>query len=349
MATISLCLIVKNEEQNLDQCLSSVQGIPDEIIIVDTGSTDRTKEIAAKWTQHIYDFEWIDDFSAARNESFKYATKDYILWLDADDIVTPENKIKLEQLKEALTEEVDAVSMNYEIPQDDSRRFISNTTRLRLVKRNTGFSWKGIVHEDITTEAPYHFMKSDITVTHTKVGDAQGGRALSRRNLDIYERHLAQGYVFTVPDMLNYARECHSHKLYKQAIHYYELCKDHPEIPLENRVFILHKLATCYVYNNQPEKELELTLEALSMDVPYPAFSCRMGEHFLKSGNLEAAIFWYRSAYSSPPGERYSWSPIDHVYHTWLPHQQLSLCYEALGDTAQAKHHQQWAEFYRKE
>lgn len=276
MATISLCLIVKNEEQNLDHCLSSIEGIPDEIIIVDTGSTDRTKEIAAKWTQHIYDFEWIDDFSAARNESFKYATKDYILWLDADDILTPEDKVKLEHLKNTLTEEVDAVSMNYEIPQDNSRKFISNTTRLRLLKRTKGFIWKGIVHEDITTEDSYHLIKSDITVTHTKTGSAPDATP-SRRNLDIYERHLARGYSFNVSDMLNYARECHSHKQFKQAIHYYELCKDHPEIPLENRVFILHKLATCYVYNNQPEKELELTLEALSMDVPYPAFSCRMG------------------------------------------------------------------------
>ncbi|WP_339249858.1 glycosyltransferase [Paenibacillus sp. FSL P2-0136] len=347
MATISLCLIVKNEEQNLDHCLSSVEGIPDEIIIVDTGSTDHTKEIAAKWTQHIYDFKWIDDFSAARNESFKYATQDYILWLDADDILTTENKIKLEQLKETLTEEVDAVSMNYEIPQDKSRNFISNTTRLRLLKRTKGFIWKGIVHEDITIEHSYHLIKSDITVTHTKTGNAPDTTP-SRRNLDIYERHLARGYSFNVSDMLNYARECHSHKQYKQAIHYYEQCKDHPEIPLENRVFILHKLATCYVYNNQPEKELELTLEALTTDVPYPAFSCRMGEHFLKLGNLEAAIFWYHSAYSFPPGERYAWSAIDNVYHTWLPHQQLSLCYQALGDMVQAKHHQQWAEFYRK-
>jgi hypothetical protein len=157
--------------------------------------------------------------------------------------LAPEEKIKLEHLKNTLSDEVDAVSMNYEIPQDDSRRFISNTTRLRLIKRTAGFIWKGIVHEDITTEEP---------------------------------------------------------------------------------------------------------LEALAMDVPYPAFSCRMGEHFLKSGNLEAAIFWYRSAYSSPPGERYTWSAIDNVYHTWLPHQQLSLCYQALGDMTQAKHHQQWAEFFRK-
>ena len=67
MATVSLCMIVKNEEKVLGRCLDSAKEIADEIIIVDTGSTDRTKEIAAEYTEKIYDFKWNDDFSAARN------------------------------------------------------------------------------------------------------------------------------------------------------------------------------------------------------------------------------------------------------------------------------------------
>ena len=69
MATISLCMIVKNEEGTLARCLASAAGAVDEIVVVDTGSTDRTKEIAARFTDRIYDFQWIDDFSAARNAS----------------------------------------------------------------------------------------------------------------------------------------------------------------------------------------------------------------------------------------------------------------------------------------
>ena len=86
MVTISLCMIVKNEEDVIGRCLDSVSDLVDEINIVDTGSTDRTKEIVAKYTDRIFDFEWIDDFSAARNFSFQQATRQYILWLDADDI-----------------------------------------------------------------------------------------------------------------------------------------------------------------------------------------------------------------------------------------------------------------------
>ena len=347
MATISLCLIVKNEEHTLEQCLTSVRGIPDEIIIVDTGSTDRTKEIAAKWTSHVYDFEWIDDFAAARNASFQYATQDYILWLDADDILAPEELAKLQQLKSALTDEIDAVTMNYVIPQDESVGVYSHTVRLRIVKRNMNFRWMGMVHEDLSYDAPYRFIKSDITVTHTKKKKS-ADQAPSRRNLEIYERHLANGRPFSLSDMFHYARECQTHKQYEQAIRYYELCKDHPEVSLENKVFILHKLATCYVLNDKPEKELELTLESIAKDVPYPAFSCRMGEHFLKMGHVEAAIFWYQTAYLHPSPERYSWSVVDSAYHTWLPHQQLALCYEAVGDSKQASHHRNWADFYRK-
>ena len=83
MITISLCMIVKNEERILKRCLDSVRDLVDEIIIVDTGSTDATKWIAAGYTDKIYDFTWNDDFSAARNFAFSKATKEYIYSADA--------------------------------------------------------------------------------------------------------------------------------------------------------------------------------------------------------------------------------------------------------------------------
>ncbi|MFP9130818.1 glycosyltransferase [Niallia sp. BSM11] len=88
---VSLCMIVKNEENVLDRCLSSVAHLVDEVIIVDTGSTDKTKEIASKYTSQLFDFEWINDFSAARNYAAKQATGDWILVLDADEFIDEEN------------------------------------------------------------------------------------------------------------------------------------------------------------------------------------------------------------------------------------------------------------------
>ncbi|MBA4416614.1 MAG: hypothetical protein C0392_01695 [Syntrophus sp. (in: bacteria)] len=83
--SLSVCMIVKNEEENLPRALASVRGVADELIVVDTGSKDRTVEIAREFGAKVFHFDWCDDFSAARNESIRHATKDYILWLDGDD------------------------------------------------------------------------------------------------------------------------------------------------------------------------------------------------------------------------------------------------------------------------
>lgn len=79
MITVSLCMIVKNEEAVLERCLESVSDLVDEIVVVDTGSTDRTREIAEWFTGRVYDFQWIDDFAAARNYAFSLAEKDYCM------------------------------------------------------------------------------------------------------------------------------------------------------------------------------------------------------------------------------------------------------------------------------
>ncbi len=107
--TISLCMITKNEEKYLEQCLNSVKDIVDEVVIVDTGSTDKTKEIAKKFKAKIFDLKWNDNFSEARNESLKHATKEWILVLDADE--TLDNSAK-DKIKEDIEKDnVDAFSM----------------------------------------------------------------------------------------------------------------------------------------------------------------------------------------------------------------------------------------------
>jgi glycosyltransferase involved in cell wall biosynthesis len=97
---LSCGLIVKNEQEMLPACLKSIKDA-DEIVVVDTGSTDKTKEIASKYTDKIYDFPWIDDFAAARNFAISKCTGDWILSVDADHIIqTPIKKIK-EEIKKA--------------------------------------------------------------------------------------------------------------------------------------------------------------------------------------------------------------------------------------------------------
>jgi glycosyltransferase involved in cell wall biosynthesis len=111
-------MIAKNEEKWLEQCLNSVKEIADEIIIVDTGSADKTKEIAKKFGAKIYDFKWIDDFSAARNESLKHATKDWILVLDADEVI---ERNDLEKIRDVIESAGDTAGFSLE-----QRSYLSN-------------------------------------------------------------------------------------------------------------------------------------------------------------------------------------------------------------------------------
>jgi glycosyltransferase involved in cell wall biosynthesis len=96
--TLSIALIVRNEEKTLGRCLDSVRGLANEIMVVDTGSTDGTREIAAAHGARVFHFPWCDDFSAARNESLRRATGQWVLWLDADEYFDQPNLEKVKSL-----------------------------------------------------------------------------------------------------------------------------------------------------------------------------------------------------------------------------------------------------------
>lgn len=165
MITISLCMIVKNEEDVLARCLDTVADLVEEIIIVDTGSTDATKEIAARYTNKIYDFEWIDDFSAARNYAFAQATQEYIYTADADEVISEENRERFRQLKRALLPEVEIVQMLYGNQLQFGTVYnYDEEYRPKLFKRLREFVWQEPIHEMIRLEPVIY--DSEIVITH---------------------------------------------------------------------------------------------------------------------------------------------------------------------------------------
>ncbi len=150
--TISLCMIVKNEEKFLPRCLESVKDYVDEIIIVDTGSTDSTVEIAKRYNAKIYHHPWENSFSKARNYSLKYATCDWVLVLDADEEVDKQDAHKLKEVikdsvecKTALRANAIYLQVIDKSPKDESEiKSIMNS--IRLFKNHLGFHYEGIVH-----------------------------------------------------------------------------------------------------------------------------------------------------------------------------------------------------------
>ncbi|MGE3808368.1 MAG: glycosyltransferase, partial [Gemmataceae bacterium] len=145
---VSLAMIVKNEEANLPVCLDSVVGLFDEMVIVDTGSTDRTKEIAASRGARVFDFPWVDHFAAARNESIRHATAEWIFWLDADDRLDEANRLKLKELLAGLKDENIAYVMKC-ICLPDQSGTTTVVDHVRLFRNRPEMRWKYRVHEQI--------------------------------------------------------------------------------------------------------------------------------------------------------------------------------------------------------
>jgi glycosyltransferase involved in cell wall biosynthesis len=160
MKTFSLAMIVRNEEQILARCLDSLAPIADEIVIVDTGSIDATKQIAARYTEKIVDLSWQDNFAEARNFMMSQTSCDYVLLADADEQFSDSVVTELAACKHRLNDENAVITM-----YDDSRSgFVS--TRIRLLRRNANFVWMHPIHERVELTEP--ILTSDVPVVHTK-------------------------------------------------------------------------------------------------------------------------------------------------------------------------------------
>ena len=196
----SLCMIVKNEEAVLKDCLDSLQALMDEIIIVDTGSTDRTKEIAAQYTDKIYDFQWCNDFSAARNFAFSKATGDYIYSADADEYIDAENRKKFQLLKQAILPEVEIVQMIYVTEQiNHPTENFARDLRPKLFKRLRQFTWIEPIHETINTNPVVY--DSEIEVRHRPQGDHSG------RDFGVFSRIIEEKGTLSDRLLTMYLRE----------------------------------------------------------------------------------------------------------------------------------------------
>jgi tetratricopeptide (TPR) repeat protein len=162
--TISVCMIVKNEEKFLPGCLATIKGLADELIVVDTGSTDRTMEIAREYDAKIYEHPWQHDFSLHRNQSIDYATSDWILILDADEELDPkEHEIIRSAIKR---KDIDSISfVVYNKIQSGRIGFLNSH---RLFRNHKGFKYSGIVHNQL--EVSGKTLVSHLKVIHHGYG-----------------------------------------------------------------------------------------------------------------------------------------------------------------------------------
>lgn len=176
---VSVALIVRNEERTLGRCLESIRDAVDEIVIVDTGSTDRTKEIAAGYTDRIFDFEWRKDFAAARQYALDQARGEWVFWLDADDVVRNADAIRPLLSRTPLS--VGLIYWWYEVARDKHGNLTCEYLRERCARRGLG-RWTGRIHETLSAPGELHFA-AEVVVEH----HPEPNRPTLARNIEIME------------------------------------------------------------------------------------------------------------------------------------------------------------------
>src|SRR5262249_23314492 len=147
-------MIVRNEEKTLGACLASVGDLVNEIIVIDTRSTDGSREVAKGFGALVFDFPWCDDFAAARNESLFRARGDWILWLDADEFLDESNRAKLQWLISNLTDQRAGYLMGQYSKSHEGSALLVH--QLRLFRNSPGIRWDYRVHEQLLPSLQQH-------------------------------------------------------------------------------------------------------------------------------------------------------------------------------------------------
>ncbi|AEG60644.1 glycosyltransferase [Desulforamulus ruminis] len=265
---VSLCMIVRNEEENIGRCLESVAGLVDEIIVVDTGSTDETPRIAREMGARVYSFTWKDHFGEARNVSLTYATGDWILFLDADEELARESRDRLVQY--TAEEQVEGYFIKI-INYIGKEGWVETCPDLvfRLFRNRPEYRFRGAIHEQMVDvileknpQAAYR-IANDIKIFHYGYLDRQiDEKDKKNRNLRIIQRELEQQ---PENDLLryHYGVELFRFERYDEAAAVFiEVANG---IDPQTIFFpkLLRYITMAYASSGQPAKALEVIRQAL--------------------------------------------------------------------------------------
>lgn len=324
----SLCMIVKNESAVLKNCLDSLKEIMDEIIIVDTGSTDDTKKIAEAYTPYVYDYEWHDDFAAARNFAFSKATGDYIYSADADEVLDSANQDKLKALKRALLPEVEIVQMIYVTEQiNHPTENFARDMRPKLFKRLREFTWIEPIHETINLDPVVY--DSDIEILHRPQGNH------SSRDFGVFEKIIEEKGVLSDRLLGMYLRELYkagTEEDLEKSRRFLE--KSLPAKRTEGKELLCRQiiavLIKVYRQVDDPVAMLKISLSA-EATVPSAEMCMELGYYFMKKEDFEEAAEWFHRAGFDCESE------IDVASSGTSAYMALSLCFRKLAKSPKLK------------
>jgi hypothetical protein len=325
LITISACLIVRNEEQCLTRAIDCLKNIAEEIIIVDTGSTDRTKSIAQRYTTKIFDFAWRDDFAAARNFAFSKATMDYIYSADADEIIDQLNQQKFVNLKKSLPAEIDVVQMKYANQLQMSTVYNFDTEyRPKLFKRVRTFNWVDPIHETVDTGV--RVFDSEIVVVHNPVA------LHAERDFSIFRRFARPGSVLSSRLHRLYAQELFiagTDQDFLSANAYFEWTLHQETLSPDTVQQSQCVVARCCNIKQDMHGLFKVALKNM-IGKPSAEVCCELGSYYMSAQEYEEAATWYFTAAFGTESELTVHSSGD------VPLQKLSDCYLKLGNKDEA-------------
>jgi glycosyltransferase involved in cell wall biosynthesis len=322
MTTISLTIIVRDSEKTIFNCLNTFYPCADEIVIVDTGSTDQTIQIAKKFTDKIYYFDWINDFSAARNYSFEKCTGDFIVWVDSDDFIEESDARKIRTLN---FENNDIFLCQHMLCLDEFQQPAGIIVRERIIRRSLGLRWREPVHEYLP------IVEHKTCITDIKTWHIQQHNS-SERNLKIIERAIT-------------ADPSNSRNIYYYGVELTEANHiDAGIVQLEHfikiggfweDIFNAHyRLAKIFMSIDEKKFKFHL-FESLKMEERRAEPYYLMAQYWESRSNWFRAIQWYEfcTIVKRPKELLTLWQPD---YYTWLPCLALCVCYNNVGNIERA-------------
>lgn len=325
MDAISLCMIVKNEEDDLENCLSSISDFIDEIIIVDTGSEDKTKQIAMKYTDEVYDFPWNDSFCDARNFSLSKASNDCILILDADEMVENIDIAKMKELFQNNPVKVGRLNrVNIYSREGVSFKYYERVNRFFSKK---SFHYEGIIHEQVVslTKDDYETYNIPLVVNHTGYeGNTEIRRKKAERNINLLKSALNKNpndpYLIYQLGKSYYMEED-----YNSACDFFgeALCFD-----LDTRLEYVQDMVESYGYSLLNTKQYETAMQLLNIydEFAHSAdFIFMIALVLMNNGRFREAMNEFLKAANKKE------SKMEGV-NDYLAYYNIGVIYECLGD-----------------
>ncbi|NFN86284.1 glycosyltransferase [Clostridium sporogenes] len=318
-------MIVKNEEETLHKCLDSAKNIAQEIIVVDTGSTDKTKEIALNFTEKVYDFVWCNDFSKARNFSISKASNDWILVLDADEVVTYFN---IQDMQSFCSEENKRIvgrlkRINEYEDEKGNKKYIERVNRVFNKKI---FTYEGIIHEQIVSKNKEKYITQNINLVVDHIGYSK--EVLNRtnkiqRNIDLLKKALEKNFK---DPYLHYqlGKSYFMGKNYTNAYtHFKEALSSVEEFDYEYVEDLIESYGYTLIHLNLFKEALEL----LNYEQHYknsPDFLFVLGLIYMNNGNFQKSAETFLKCTEFREGK------IEGIT-SWLPLYNIGVIFECLG------------------